>query len=100
MLFDQDCLLHQYHLSTAGMLYSIDEVFADPQVKHLGAAETVYSPDRDEEIELVAQSIKLSRTPSRLEVGPPMRGEHTDEVLDEFGYSAAQIADFKTRTVI
>jgi crotonobetainyl-CoA:carnitine CoA-transferase CaiB-like acyl-CoA transferase len=83
-----------------GPIYSIDEVFADPQVKHLGAAESVYSPDRDEEIELVAQSIKLSRTPSRLEVGPPMRGEHTDEVLDEFGYSAAQIADFKTRTVI
>jgi crotonobetainyl-CoA:carnitine CoA-transferase CaiB-like acyl-CoA transferase len=83
-----------------GPIYSIDEVFADPQVKHLGAAESVYSPDRDEEIELVAQSIKLSRTPSRLEVGPPMRGEHTDEVLDEFGYSAAQIAGFKTRTVI
>jgi crotonobetainyl-CoA:carnitine CoA-transferase CaiB-like acyl-CoA transferase len=83
-----------------GPIYSIDEVFADPQVKHLGAAESVHSPDRDEEIELVAQSIKLSRTPSRLEVGPPMRGEHTDEVLDEFGYSAAQIADFKTRTVI
>jgi formyl-CoA transferase len=83
-----------------GPIYSIDEVFADPQVKHLGAAETVHSPDRDEEIELVAQSIKLSRTPSRLEVGPPMRGEHTDEVLEEFGYSATQIADFKTRTVI
>lgn len=83
-----------------GPIYSIDEVFADPQVKHLGAAESVHSPDRDEDIELVAQSIKLSRTPSRLEVGPPMRGEHTDEVLEEFGYSATQIADFKTRTVI
>jgi crotonobetainyl-CoA:carnitine CoA-transferase CaiB-like acyl-CoA transferase len=83
-----------------GPIYSIDEVFADPQVKHLGAAETVHSPDRDEEIELVAQSIKLSRTPSRLKVGPPMRGEHTNEVLEEFGYSTTQIADFKTRTVI
>ena len=83
-----------------GPIYSIDEVFADPQVKHLGAAETVHSPDRDEDIELVAQAIKLSRTPSKLEVGPPKRGQHTDEILAEFGYTDDQIADFKSRTVI
>lgn len=83
-----------------GPIYSIDEVFDDPQVKHLGAAESVHSPDRNEEIELVAQSIKLSRTPSKLEVGPPMRGQHTAEVLEEFGYSSEQISDFKSRTVI
>ena len=83
-----------------GPIYSIDQVFEDPQIKHLGAAESVYSPDRDEDIELVAQAIKLSRTPSKLEVGPPMRGEHTDEILEEFGYSPNQIANFKSRTVI
>lgn len=83
-----------------GPIYAIDEVFADPQVKHLGAAESVHSPDRDEEIELVAQAIKLSRTPSKLEVGPPMRGQHTEELLSEFGYSAEQIDDFKSRTVV
>ena len=83
-----------------GPIYSIDEVFADSQVKHLGAAETVHSPDRDEDIELVAQAIKLSRTPSKLEVGPPKRGQHTDEILAEFGYTDDQIADFKSRTVI
>ena len=83
-----------------GPIYSIDQVFDDPQIKHLGAAESVYSPDRDEDIELVAQAIKMSRTPSKLEVGPPMRGEHTDEILEEFGYSSNQIVDFKTRTVI
>ena len=83
-----------------GPIYSIDQVFDDPQIKHLCAAESVYSPDRDEDIELVAQAIKMSRTPSKLEVGPPMRGEHTDEILEEFGYSSNQIVDFKTRTVI
>ncbi len=83
-----------------GPIYSIDQVFDDPQIKHLCAAESVYSPDRDEDIELVAQAIKMSRTPSKLEVGPPMRGEHTDEILEEFGYSSNQIADFKMRTVI
>ena len=83
-----------------GPIYSIDQVFDDPQIKHLGAAESVYSPDRDEEIELVAQAIKLSRTPSKLEVGPPKRGEHTEEVLKEFGYSDEEITDFKERVVV
>jgi formyl-CoA transferase len=30
----------------------------------------------------------------------PSRGEHTDEVLAEFGYSAAQIADLRARKVV
>ena len=83
-----------------GPIYSIDQVFEDPQIKHLGAAESVYSPDRDEDIELVAQAIKLSRTPSELAVGPPKRSEHTEEVLQEFGYSDEEITDFKRRTVV
>ena len=83
-----------------GPIYSIDEVFADPQIKHLGAVESVYSPDRDEEIELLAQAIKLSRTPSKLEAGPPTRGQHTEEILQEFGYTDEQIGDFKKRIVV
>ena len=83
-----------------GPIYSIDQVFEDPQIKHLGAAASVYSPDRDEDIELVAQAIKLSRTPSELAVGPPKRSEHTEEVLQEFGYSDEEITDFKKRTVV
>jgi len=83
-----------------GPIYSIDEVFSDPQIKHLGAAASVYAPERDEEIELVAQAIKLSRTPSKLEVGSPKRGQNTEEVLKEFGYSDGQIKDFKSRAVI
>jgi formyl-CoA transferase len=83
-----------------GPIYSIDEMFADPQVKHLAATEKVYSPSRGEEIELVAQAVKLSRTPSTLAVGPPERGAETDEVLGEFGFSADEIADFKQRHVV
>ncbi len=83
-----------------GPIYHIDEVFADPQVRHLRAAESVYSPGRGEEIELVAQAVKLSRTPSTLVAGPPERGQHTDEVLTEFGYTPEEIADFRARTVV
>ena len=40
--------------------------------------------------------IKLSRTPGGTRRKPPTYGQHTDEVLSEFGYSAAEISDLKT----
>jgi len=83
----------------AGPIYSIDKVFADPQVKHLGMAQTVHS-DKLGDIDLVAQAIGLSRTPSTFAVAPPERGEHTDEVLSEIGLSDGDIADLRKRNVI
>ncbi len=41
---------------------------------------------------MVGQPVSLSRTPSRLAAPPPELGEHTDEVLKEFGFSAKEIA--------
>jgi crotonobetainyl-CoA:carnitine CoA-transferase CaiB-like acyl-CoA transferase len=71
-----------------GPIYSIDQVFADPQVKHLGIAQKVAGS----KMRLVGQPISLSRTPSRLVARPPKLGEHTDAVLKEFGFSAREIA--------
>src|SRR5271169_882523 len=50
----------------SGPIYKMDEVFADPQVKHLGIAQKVHHPKLGD-IELVGQAVTLSRTPSRLE---------------------------------
>ena len=41
---------------------------------------------------LVSQGMKLSRTPSKLVAPPPALGQHTNQVLKEFGYSTKQIA--------
>ena len=43
-------------------------------------------------LKVVAQPVTLSRTPSKMVAPPPERGEHTDEVLKEFGFSAQEIA--------
>jgi formyl-CoA transferase len=74
----------------SGPIYSIDQVFADPQVRHLGIAQNVVGTKPA--LRLVGQPISLSRTPSRLVARPPKLGEHTDAVLKEFGFSAPQIA--------
>jgi crotonobetainyl-CoA:carnitine CoA-transferase CaiB-like acyl-CoA transferase len=75
-----------------GPIYSIDEVFADPQVKHLGMAAAGTRPDGSEEL-FVAQPFKMSRTPTRIAATPPAQGQHTDEVLKEFGFADNEIAD-------
>jgi crotonobetainyl-CoA:carnitine CoA-transferase CaiB-like acyl-CoA transferase len=73
-----------------GPIYAIDQMFADPQVEHLGIARSVTRKDKSK-MRLVGQPVTLSRTPSRLAARPPELGEHTDAVLKEFGFSARQI---------
>ena len=83
----------------AGPIYSIDQVFADPQVRHLGIAQSVDHPVLGRQ-DLVGQAVTLSRTPSRLRTASPEPGEHTDAVLEELGYSDSDIADLRRRHVV
>ncbi|MBL8384755.1 MAG: CoA transferase [Burkholderiales bacterium] len=82
-----------------GPIYTVDQVFADPQVKHLGAAAPVQHPKLGE-IRLVNQAVKLSRTPATMARATPEHSEHTAEILKEIGYDDAQIADLKARKVV
>jgi formyl-CoA transferase len=83
----------------SGPIYSIDQVFADPQVRHLGMATPVDHPTLGR-LDLVNQAMMLSRTPSAMRSATPERGEHTDAVLGELGYGAAEIAALRARRVI
>ncbi|HEY5638226.1 MAG TPA: CaiB/BaiF CoA-transferase family protein [Burkholderiales bacterium] len=82
-----------------GPIYAMNQVFDDPQVKHIGAAATVKHP-RLGEFRLVNQAVKLSRTPASMACATPELGEHTAEVLGELGYDAAGIARLRAEKVI
>jgi formyl-CoA transferase len=83
----------------SGPIYKMDEVFADPQVKHLGIAQPVDHPTLGC-IELVGQAVTLSRTPSRLVTASPDPGEHTDAILGELGCSVGDIAKLHESGVV
>jgi crotonobetainyl-CoA:carnitine CoA-transferase CaiB-like acyl-CoA transferase len=82
-----------------GPIYRIDEVFADPQVRHLGIAQPVEHPAMGT-LHLVGQPVTLSRTPSRLTTAAPDQGDHTAEILGELGYDAARIASLKAEHIV
>jgi crotonobetainyl-CoA:carnitine CoA-transferase CaiB-like acyl-CoA transferase len=81
-----------------GPIFSIDQMFADPQVEHLKMAQPVKK--KGKEMKLVGQPMSLSRTPSKLVSWPPELGEHTDQVLKEFGFKAGEIAALRKSNAI
>jgi len=82
-----------------GPIYKVDEVFADPQVKHLGVAAAVEHPKLGRK-EILANAAVLSRTPAKVVAPTPEIGAHTDEVLKELNYNAAEIAKLREGGVV
>lgn len=65
-----------------GAINSLGEVFADPQVLERNMVSHWPHPI-EPDLRLVASPIKMSRTPVRQDLPPPMLGQHTSEVLSE-----------------
>ena len=82
-----------------GPIYRMNEVFADPQVKHLGMTRTVDHPVLGP-VEVVGQPITLSRSAWEIRSATPEPGANTDAILSRLGYDEAAIADLRARKVV
>jgi crotonobetainyl-CoA:carnitine CoA-transferase CaiB-like acyl-CoA transferase len=75
-----------------GAINDLAEVFADPHVNEREMVNVWEHPSRSD-LRLVASPIKMSATPVRTDLPPPLLGQHTEQVLVEvLGYDAARIA--------
>ena len=79
-----------------GPINTIGEAFADPQVQHLGMTRTAHHPTLGD-LRLLRTPINLSAVPGPGEFhhAAPDPGQHTDEVLKEFGYDSARIQQLR-----
>ena len=84
-----------------GPVYNIGEAFEDPQVKHLKMVVPAPHPKRGH-INLVRSPINLSRSPhaEAFDRCGPRPGEHSDEILTEFGFGAAEILKLRADEVV
>jgi formyl-CoA transferase len=82
-----------------GPLYDVQEVFNDPQIRHLGLPIELRHPKKGT-VRLSGSAVSLKDTPVSYAAAPPMLGEHTAEILRAAGYSDDDIARLTEARVI
>ena len=82
-----------------GPVYTMDEVFADPQVEHLAMTLPVQHPVLGR-LDILRNAVRMTDAPPTVRTPSPDAGGHSQEVLTELGYPPAEIDDLRARGVI
>ena len=78
---------------------TIQEVFDNPQIKHLGIPKQIEHPKMGVS-NLVGSPINMSGTPPKFFRPAPLLGENTEEILARLGYDGNAVKELKTNGVI
>jgi crotonobetainyl-CoA:carnitine CoA-transferase CaiB-like acyl-CoA transferase len=83
----------------AGPVLNVEECFANEQVRTLPVVATVQHPTLGQQ-HLLGSGVNLERTPPRICSAAPNLGQHTEEILREFGYSQAEIDELRATEAV
>jgi len=76
-------------------------VFADPQIQARGVVVSMPHAATPDGVKVIANPVRLSRTPPDYRLPPPTLGQHTDEVLRErLGFDDSRLAALREQGVI
>jgi crotonobetainyl-CoA:carnitine CoA-transferase CaiB-like acyl-CoA transferase len=84
-----------------GPINTLKQVFADPHVQAREVVVQMPHPATSEGVKVIANPVRLSRTPPEYRLPPPLLGQHTDDVLRErLGFDAARLSALRESGVI
>jgi crotonobetainyl-CoA:carnitine CoA-transferase CaiB-like acyl-CoA transferase len=83
----------------AGPIYGYADLVRDPQIQHNGTF-IEYDHPTEGRVKTPGFPIKFSKTPSTVERGAPLTGEHSRKILEELGFSPKKIEDFIARGIV
>jgi len=90
-------------LNAAGIwcspVYGYAELVADPQIAHNGTF-VEYDHPTEGHVKMPGFPIRFTKTPARVERGAPLTGQHSAQILREYGFDADRIASFEAHGAI
>ncbi len=83
----------------SGEILGLEAALTQPQIRHRGTIRSIHAEGIGE-LKIFGLAARFEKTPGNVECPPPRLSAHTEEILEELGYTKEAIAKFRTEGVV